>query len=952
LPTSLITTSINEEPDMRNHRIPTKSRGIRLICALGLIVVYVSGPIISGKNVSPVTAQSASTQRAEALVLVNSNSANYTDFQRYLQPYLNHFGVPYTVLDIATTAVSAATVDYAVILIGHRQLDVNLAYLSAAEQTNIVNAVNGGSGLVNFDNDLSANGSTARYAYVANIFGFGYVAPPTASSLTFSAVAHYITERHSAGEVITTMTPMTLAGITLPPSATALATSGTQPFLAITTSGAGRAVQWGTTNWMSHAVKGPMYGLDDLVWRSIVWAARKPFVMQGMPPFVTMRIDDVSGPMDWIHIANEVGFKPWAGVFLYNIDEAEAAELASLSQAVSATVGIHAFTDTLSFYYNQYNGDYPDAVMAANYVTGTQWFTSHGITPSKYVAFHHYEAGTNAFAGLSSWGVKYVATHQLPGQPEYWPFDFGWLPLGPYRLYESFTSTLTTPVYYADYLPIPNHPEYTNQFFNCVTEVRDEQVYEWIPSNDVTASVLHGTRQLQRGLDGMAVPTLFAHQYNLVNITNASWRSIMQGIASNIAPYQPQYVTMDYACQYARAMYTSSISTSVFNSGSGQITTTLSGRADIITRFYLFTESAGQIQHQFTNVPQFNGSTQVVGTYGSGKQAQTIDFAPLANKTYGDPPFGVTASATSGLTVTFTASGPCTSSGLNGATITLTGAGGCTVTAHQGGNDTYHPAPDVPQTFLIARALPTVVVTGGTATYDGQPHAATGSAYGIGGVTLTPPLTFTYNGLTSAPVTADVYSVGGYYAGNSNYLPQTNTTTLTITKATPVITWSTPADIVYGTPLGTAQLNASASAPGNFMYTPVSGTVLNAGDWSLHLDFTPGDTVNYLAASQEVSLTVMKAPQAIDFAVLPDKAIIDPPFSVTATASSGLPVAFTASGACGLSGTTVTLLGLGACTITAQQAGTANYQPASSVARTFAIRGVRVFLPVIVAHRP
>jgi hypothetical protein len=274
------------------------------------------------------------------------------------------------------------------------------------------------------------------------------------------------------------------------------------------------------------------------------------------------------------------------------------------------------------------------------------------------------------------------------------------------------------------------------------------------------------------------------------------------------------------------------------------------------------------------------------------------------------------------------------------------------VTAHQGGNDTYHPAPDVPQTFLIARALPTVVVTGGTATYDGQPHAATGSAYGIGGVTLTPPLTFTYNGLTSAPVTADVYSVGGYYAGNSNYLPQTNTTTLTITKATPVITWSTPADIVYGTPLGTAQLNASASAPGNFMYTPVSGTVLNAGDWSLHLDFTPGDTVNYLAASQEVSLTVMKAPQAIDFAVLPDKAIIDPPFSVTATASSGLPVAFTASGACGLSGTTVTLLGLGACTITAQQAGTANYQPASSVARTFAIRGVRVFLPVIVAYRP
>ena len=62
---------------------------------------------------------------------------------------------------------------------------------------------------------------------------------------------------------------------------TTLASTGAQPFLAVTTNGAGRAVQWGTYDWMSHAVKGPMFGLDDLVWRSLVWAARKPFVMQG-----------------------------------------------------------------------------------------------------------------------------------------------------------------------------------------------------------------------------------------------------------------------------------------------------------------------------------------------------------------------------------------------------------------------------------------------------------------------------------------------------------------------------------------------------------------------------------------------------------------------------------------------------------------------------------------------
>ena len=71
----------------------------------------------------------------------------------------------------------------------------------------------------------------------------------------------------------------------------------------MTTYGSGHAVQWGSYDWMSHDVLGPLFGLDDLVWRSIVWAARKPFVMQGLPPFVTMRMDDVIDPSWWIDIA-------------------------------------------------------------------------------------------------------------------------------------------------------------------------------------------------------------------------------------------------------------------------------------------------------------------------------------------------------------------------------------------------------------------------------------------------------------------------------------------------------------------------------------------------------------------------------------------------------------------------------------------------------------------------
>jgi hypothetical protein len=94
----------------------------------------------------------------------------------------------------------------------------------------------------------------------------------------------------------------------------------------------------------------------------------------------------------------------------------------------------------------------------------------------------------------------------------------------------------------------------------------------------------------------------------------------------------------------------------------------------------------------------------------------------------------------------------------------------------------------------------------------------------------------------------------------NNYTVTYNSALFTITKATPVITWATPVDIVYGTALGAPQLNATASVLGSFAYTPAAGTVLNAGvGQTLRADFTPTDTANYTATSKSVAITVVKA---------------------------------------------------------------------------------------------
>jgi MBG domain (YGX type)/Bacterial Ig-like domain (group 3) len=87
---------------------------------------------------------------------------------------------------------------------------------------------------------------------------------------------------------------------------------------------------------------------------------------------------------------------------------------------------------------------------------------------------------------------------------------------------------------------------------------------------------------------------------------------------------------------------------------------------------------------------------------------------------------------------------------------------------------------------------------------------------------------------------------------------------LTISKAVPVITWPTPASVVYGTSLGGAHLNATADVPGQFSYAPATGTVLHTGqDQQLTATFTPDDSQQYEGVSTTNYLTVTAAPLSV-----------------------------------------------------------------------------------------
>ncbi len=98
----------------------------------------------------------------------------------------------------------------------------------------------------------------------------------------------------------------------------------------------------------------------------------------------------------------------------------------------------------------------------------------------------------------------------------------------------------------------------------------------------------------------------------------------------------------------------------------------------------------------------------------------------------------------------------------------------------------------------------------------------------------------------------------------TDYTTATATTTISVSQATPAITWHGPASITYGTALGSAQLDASASVTGTFAYTPAAGTVLHAGNnQTLSVEFTPTDLTDYTTASATTTISVSQATPAI-----------------------------------------------------------------------------------------
>jgi hypothetical protein len=241
---------------------------------------------------------------------------------------------------------------------------------------------------------------------------------------------------------------------------------------------------------------------------------------------------------------------------------------------------------------------------------------------------------------------------------------------------------------------------------------------------------------------------------------------------------------------------------------------------------------------------------------------QAISFTPPSSVTFGVATITLTATGgASGNPVTFTVvSGP---GSLSGNTLTVTGAGNIMIAANQAGSSTYAAAATVTATILVNKATPTLSWATPTPITYGTPLSSTqlNATASVAGTS------FVYSPSSGVlPAGPQTLSVTFTPTDTADYNAATATVTLTVNKATPTLSWATPAPISPGTALSSTQLNATSSVAGTFVYTPAAGSMPATGTDTLSVIFTPTDATDYTTATATVQLAVGKATPAIVWA--------------------------------------------------------------------------------------
>lgn len=308
--------------------------------------------------------------------------------------------------------------------------------------------------------------------------------------------------------------------------------------------------------------------------------------------------------------------------------------------------------------------------------------------------------------------------------------------------------------------------------------------------------------------------------------------------------------------------------------------------------------------------------------------------------------------------------------------VGVTGGGTHLIEASYGGDATFGPSLSRNEVSLLDPQISTTLTLGSSqsmaTTEQSVTVTATLTPFSSGNVTTNgEKVVFANNGsyIGSSQIANGIASftnalpagtnvISASYGGDATFSAATSTSmTIVVSLAAPTLTWAPPAAITYGTALGAMQLDATATMAGtaiagNFTYSPSAGTVLPAGTQTLSVAFAPTDTTDFSAVTATVPITVNPATPILGFTPIANVTAGAPPFIVQATSASTGAVTYTVtSGPATVTGSTVTVTGVGTVVLFASQAAAGNYTTATATT-SFEVTAAAVLDFTISAGQP
>ncbi|WP_333696764.1 MBG domain-containing protein, partial [Flavobacterium sp.] len=272
----------------------------------------------------------------------------------------------------------------------------------------------------------------------------------------------------------------------------------------------------------------------------------------------------------------------------------------------------------------------------------------------------------------------------------------------------------------------------------------------------------------------------------------------------------------------------------------------------------------------------------LAATFAPSCTSQTLTAltTPLT-KTFGDAPYSVATTASSGLTVTYSSNNSSVATVDSSGNVTILGAGTATITASQAGDATYCAATSVTQVLTVNKATP---IISGTGTATNITFGQTLASSTIGGFTSSTPGTFAFTSPSTAP-NAGTASYGVTFTPTdlANYNTVTTTVSVTVNKANSSISVTGSNSYTYnGLPQGPNTVSQTGSNGAiTYSYTGVSygptallpsqaGTYQVVATVAEDANFNGASSAAYAFTISQVLLTVTADDQvAIENTTLP-----------------------------------------------------------------------------------